>query len=254
MRRFAIYCLAMALGTGALYHRTEAAVPRSAASQDSTDEQPHGGSVRRSSKLAFLMSLVLPGLGELYYGAEKTGAAFMAVEAGAGITFARWNSKGDSIERQFRDFADLHWHEEDYRQLDLNTPQGFYHRGETLPPKQEDAQQYYELIGKYNQFVFGWDDATDGQGRVGMGIPFTVHPSQIRSTNRDSYEDERTRSNRYLKRSSRILGLVVANHLVSAVNASIHARGLQDRIWMDAGVRDEAGPGPGMGMRLNVAF
>lgn len=207
------------------------------------------GEVGRSSKLAFLMSLVVPGLGEFFYGAEKRGAAFLAVEAGTWVTYASWSGKGRSIERDFRAFADLHWSEGRYQAWDANTPQSFYIRTERLPTKKEDIQQYYELIGKYDQFVFGWDDGKDAQGRL-AGTDYTIHPSKVTSANRLGYEVERNRSNRYFKRASRILGLVVVNHLASAVDASIHARGQNARLWVDAGLVGREVPA----MMLNVRF
>ena len=206
----------------------------------------------RSSKLAFLMSLIVPGLGELYYGAEKRGIAFLAVEAGSWATYASWLHKGRTIERDFRAFADGpngHWSESRYRAWDANTPQSFYIRTEHLPTKQQDTQQYYELIGKYDQFVFGWDDGKDAQGKS-VGTDYSIHPSKVTSANRLSYEIERNRSNRYLKRATGILGLVLVNHIASAVDASVHARGQKVRLWVDADVIGSTEPVPAMLLKV----
>jgi hypothetical protein len=69
-------------------------------------------------------------------------------------------------------FADQHWIEDDYRDWlrdsllitsgsDLDS---FWNKEEQgwdwlshHPPDKKD-QQYYEMIGKYDQFMFGWDD------------------------------------------------------------------------------------------------
>lgn len=210
--------------------------------------------IDKSSKIAFAMSLILPGLGELYYGAEKRGAAFLAVEVGTWITYAHWSNNGQSIERDFRSFADRHWDESRFRDWDNDPLSANYVRAETLPSKQEDIQQYYELIGKYNQFVFGWDDGKDPEGRVGQEIPYDVDPGQVLSANRLNYETERNRSNRYFKRSSRILGLVVFNHVVSAIDASIHARGLGARLWVDTALIGGGGADPVPAFRVNLGF
>ncbi len=239
MRRAAAVLLAITVGVGPLSSRAEA------------EEGAQPGKIGRSSKLAFLMSLVVPGLGELYYGAEKRGMAFLAAEAGLWVTYASWYNRGRSIERDFRGFADQHWSEARYQNWDRNTPESFYMRTERLPSRQTDIQQYYELIGKYDQFVFGWDDGRDAQGRP-VGTDYSIHPRNVTSPNRLAYEVERNRSNRYFKRSSRILGLVVVNHLVSAIDASVHARGREARFWVDA---DLIGlPDPAPAMRLNMRF
>ncbi len=235
--------LVIVLVTGPLASRGLAETPEKASALSEV--------IGRSSKLAFLMSLVVPGLGELYYGAEKRGIAFLAVEAGSWTTYASWLHRGRTIERGFRAFADQHWSESSYRAWDTNTPQSFYIRTEHLPTKQEDTQQYYELIGKYDQFVFGWDDGKDAQGKL-VGTDYSIHPSKVISANRLYYEGERNRSNRYLKRATGILGLVVVNHLASAVDASIHARGQHARLWVDADVIGSTEPVPAM--LLNVRF
>jgi len=227
--------------------------PSRARAEAGEEKEALSGEAGRSSKIAFLMSLILPGLGEFYYGAEKRGAAFLAVEAGTWIAYASWYNRGRSIERDFRRFADLHWSEAAYRRWDQNTPESFYMRTERLPSKQEDIQQYYELIGKYNQFVFGWDDGRDAQGRP-VGTNYSIHPGNVTSANRLGYEGERNRSNRYFKRSSRILGVVVVNHLVSAIDASVHARSRNARLWVDADVIGGLVPAPIPAMRINVKF
>jgi len=33
-----------------------------------------------------------------------------------------------------------------------------------FPCPESEAQQYYELVGKYDQFVSGWSDLTDANG------------------------------------------------------------------------------------------
>ena len=197
----------------------------------------------KSSKLAFLLSLAVPGLGEFYAGAKKRGAAFMAVEAFTWISYARWRSKGNDLKAEFRRFADQNWDETRYRQWqEYNRAHGSpYHETETLPCKEEDldiagcervdTQQYYEMIGKYDQFVFGWSDVRDAS--------FEVPNSQVQSGVREGYEDQRNESNKLLKRGSVVLGLAVLSRITSAIHASACTRSLNA----------EASPG-----RLSVGF
>ena len=190
------------------------------------------GAEHKSPRVAFLMSLAVPGLGEIYTGATKRAIAFMAVEALTWINYARWRSKGNDLKADFRRFADQYWDEVRYREWqEYNRSQGSpFKENETLPCKESDpgaggcvkvdTQQYYEMIGKYDQFVFGWDDTRDED--------FSTFNPNVRSPNREDYEDQRTESNKFLKRASIIIGLAVLNRVVSAFDASVHARSLSE--------------------------
>ncbi len=216
----------------------------------------------KSSMVAFLMSLAVPGLGEFYTGATKRAIAFMAVEAFTWINYARWRSKGNDLKAKFRTFADQNWNEARYRAWQqYNRENGSpYNETETLPCKHTDpnaagcekvdTQQYYEMIGKYPQFAFGWSDARD--------VPFSVINNQVDSTVRQDYETRRNDSNKLLKRASVILGLAVLNRITSAIHASAHARSLHrekppKRFWID--VTPLSGDGrPAPAAALNIRF
>ena len=184
----------------------------------------------RSPRLAFLMSLVVPGLGQLYAGgATKWAAGFLAVESFTWISHARWRSKGNDLKADFRRYADQHWDELRYREWQVyNLGQGSpFHETETLPCKDTDpdaascekvdTQQYYEMIGKYPQFVFGWDD-------VSAGFSTDLAVMRDLSSRRQDYESQRNESNKHLKRASVVLGLAVVNRVVSAIHASVHSQ------------------------------
>jgi len=87
-----------------------------------------------------------------------------------------------------------------------------------------EKQQYYELLGKYNQFVAGWDDLVD----VGTGnkVEWTDFDSveTVQSALRLDYEDQRHDSNKYLDRASTVAGLLLVNHVISAIDAARTAR------------------------------
>jgi hypothetical protein len=192
-------------------------------------EETEGGEPK-SPRVAFLMSLVVPGLGEIYTGAIKRAVGFMAVEAFTWISYAHWRSKGNDLKADFRQFADRYWDEGRYREWQAyNRSVGSpFKENETLPCKESDAgaggcvkvdtQQYYEMIGKYDQFVFGWDDTRDDD--------FSTFNPNVRSALRVDYEDQRNESNKHLKRASIVIGLAVLNRVVSAFDASVHARSL----------------------------
>ncbi|MCZ6636170.1 MAG: DUF5683 domain-containing protein [bacterium] len=186
----------------------------------------------KSPKTAFFLSLMVPGLGELYSGARWRAAGFFATETLTWLAYFNWRSKGSDLRTEFRQYADQHWDESRYRSwqsYNQSQPEGSrYFETETLPSKSEDIQQYYELVGKYAQFVFGWDDVTVG---------FTTDNMSVQSVRRVDYETQRNESNKRLKRASTIIGVVMLNHIVSAIHASAYARSLQLSkpvpIWVD---------------------
>ncbi len=181
----------------------------------------------KSPGKAFLLSLAIPGMGEFYAGAKKRAVGFVAVEALTWISYARWRSRGGDLRTEFRAFADRLWDGSRYRAWEaLNRARGSpVHETHVLPCKEDvpdpgacervDTQQYYEVIGKYDQFVYGWDDTKD--------LTLDTNNDQVQSTLRLDYEDQRNESNKLLKRASVIVGLAVLNRIVSAIHASFQA-------------------------------
>ena len=86
-----------------------------------------------------------------------------------------------------------------------------------------DKQQFYELIGKYDQFVSGWEDIVDVSGNR---VEFTEVDSaeNFQSDTRLSYEVDRDESNKYQKRASLLWGFILVNHVFSAIDANRVAR------------------------------
>jgi hypothetical protein len=74
-------------------------------------------------------------------------------------------------------------------------------------------QQYYELIGKYEQFSRGWDDS-DPTNPLETAIP-------VRTTSKRQkfYADMRAQANDYYDVASTFAGVIVLNHIVSAIDA-----------------------------------
>jgi len=80
-----------------------------------------------------------------------------------------------------------------------------------------NQQQYYELIGKYDQFNRGWDDANQ------YDPPDPADPSSpiIRSNSKEqfAYADMRATANHYYDIASTFVSIAVINHVVSALDA-----------------------------------
>jgi len=87
------------------------------------------------------------------------------------------------------------------------TGNGFTHNLPVRP-----AQQYYELIGKYPQFVGGWDD----------GGTYTVYDIQHETVSPHfrGYRDQRGKANSLYAIASTATYVLVANHVLSALEAA----------------------------------
>ena len=90
-------------------------------------------------------------------------------------------------------------------------------------------QQYYELIGKYDQYVAGWDDLNlvrrDGTYRQCRRDGLKLIRSKTSTPSGGSATKiERDDSNRFLKRASTISGVILINHVISAIDAARVAR------------------------------
>ena len=193
----------------------------------------------KSSKRAFLLSALVPGLGEWYAGSKKRGLAFLGTEAALVGMWVAWKGKGKDLEEEFRVVADEHWDPEDYilwRESTISNNSSITHalpcssevHGYIVEARREgklqageklsaldrsevfggcapsQIQQYYELLGKYDQYVAGWDDLVR-RSTGNAAVPTEVDSVEnFHSERRLRYEDQRDESNRFLKRASTI--------------------------------------------------
>ena len=181
---------------------------------------------RKSPFLAGVLSLVLPGAGEFYSGNYLKAAIFLAVEAAVITTALIYDNKGDDQTDKFQKFADENWSVVKYAQW-LNATQSdvdiYINPDESLPPWERvnltelnaaehgshklpphGEQQYYELIGKYHQYIPGWPGGND-----------IINPPQIML----NYSGMRGKANDYYNVASvAVIGIYV-NHFLSALDA-----------------------------------
>ena len=215
-----------------------AAATSAQAAAASGDVSASGGGI--TPRRAFLYSVLVPGLGEWMAGARKRALVFFGVEALTLGLWSSWTGKGNDAEDEFRAVADENWDPLDYivwrgsrnarnSSITHALPCSSYvdtylETGKFTGCDDTEIQQYYELLGKYDQFVAGWGDLV----RVDTENP--VEPTAVDSVEnfhsalRLSYEDQRNESNRYLKRASTITGLILINHVFSAIDAARVAR------------------------------
>jgi hypothetical protein len=178
-----------------------------------------GNASYRSPGKSFLYSLVLPGAGQVYTGSKIKAGIFMAVEVAAWAFYYMNNVKGRDQETTNNQTADRSWSAERYTNWLIEehgitsddstserTGQKFTHH---LPPTK--TQQYYEMIGKYDQFKYGWIDSD-------------YRTSDSTSDIRTAYLSDRAKANDQFTKAKTGAIVALANHLLSAFDAALSAR------------------------------
>lgn len=189
---------------------------------------------KKSPILAGLMSLLIPGSGEIYTEEYLKAGIFLAIEAAVITTAVVYDNKGDNKTIEFQNYADDYtnpehnWSVVKYAEW-LNQYEGAsipINPDESLPPWErvswEDvnasetgshklppygSQQYYELIGKYHQYSSGWNDFSGGGNKDQISPNFTYY-SGMRGDANDFYSVS----------STAVIGIYV-NHFLSALDA-----------------------------------
>ncbi|OLD76256.1 MAG: hypothetical protein AUI33_05000 [Ignavibacteria bacterium 13_1_40CM_2_61_4] len=113
----------------------------------------------------------------------------------------------------------------------LSPPTGFTHQ---MPYYGE--QQYYELIGKYDQFSRGWDDA-DLRALAQGDLPIKSNSNLFYQ-----YAAMRAKANNYYDVASTWVSVVVVNHIVSALDAFWSATRFNKSLHADVKMRVQPTP------------
>ncbi len=227
--------------------------------QQSTTDTPS----RKSPWVAAGLSVLVPGSGEFYAQSYWKAAAFFAIEVAAWALAYTYDKKGDKQTDYFQDFANVHWNVNRYAQWTLDNGNainptvdlapyrdpatgiivnGTVNWGKlnhlesalgnwyshNLPPYGE--QQYYELIGKYEQFYQGWDDAN-------YSLPgyYDVAKANL-SPEFQWYAGERGKANDYYSKASTFIAVAIVNHVISAIDAAWTA-GSYNKVHAEVGMQ-----------------
>ncbi|HKI84254.1 MAG TPA: hypothetical protein VKA63_07960 [Candidatus Krumholzibacteria bacterium] len=167
------------------------------------DEGQSSGAPRRWWSLA--LSAAVPGLGEAVTG-HRRGYFFMAADAASIFGAIHYNKKGDDKEKEYIAFADAHWSEsrweEALRTVDTSPWFGTDYRDKSKDDvplyvsKEEDAREYYENLGKWDIFWYGWQDSKPSSiGDTDITWDWTNPPPDFITPLRNQYLDMRTASN-----------------------------------------------------------
>jgi hypothetical protein len=185
----------------------------------------------KSTFLGGLFSGIIPGAGQFYAKSYIKSAAFLAVEVGLWVAYGIFQKKGNDQTDFYQNYASQNWNMRKYAQwlktqgfskssdIDLSSPDevlrsqinaceeiNFSH---TLPRYGE--QQYYEVIGKYQNFLSGWSSANPDLITKNNYLNYKL--SQV-----DYYMTERQNANDFYDRGSTMITVVIINHLLSAAD------------------------------------
>jgi hypothetical protein len=220
----------------------------------------------KSPLKAALFSAILPGAGQTYAERYWQGLSFFGAEVGLWVVYAVYESRANHQTADFQTYADQHWSAVRYADwitqyasqlapnVDVNTSGLVPNRNPNLPPWEQvdwqqinlaedqimmvtgngfthnlptrPAQQYYELIGKYWQFLGGWDDA-GGRGPADV-VAANVSPEFL------AYSRQRGDANSLYAIASTATYVLVANHVLSALEAAWSAAVDNSRLKMGA--------------------
>ncbi|MFN0150609.1 MAG: hypothetical protein ACKVU1_07860 [bacterium] len=176
-------------------------------SRDGRDAKP------KSPAKAMLLSALVPGLGQMYSGHEKTGLAYLGIEAAGWTGFSILRTDGFATRRNARKIADAYY---DSTAYNAKKEESIEPPNRDLPYRDDgslDDLEYYEDISKLNELIWGWEDHVPAIDQVtGRALPGT-------SARREAYKNQRTDGNNDL-RTSRNIGLALfVNHMISAAHA-----------------------------------
>jgi hypothetical protein len=214
------------------------------AAQGIPDRPIQGGSAGindfkgKSVGKAFAYSLLIPGMGQFYTGSKVKGIIFMGVEVLGWVAWANYSSSGNSRTAEYEAFADAHWYDQPYwdslqshrgiakweddQVFAHHLPWKINENGDTVA---DHNYEYFENVGKYDQFVWGWDDLQQFETPINSSSP----ELSFRSSRRLEYVLMREDANKDYDKA-RAAGIVlIANHVVSALEAAFSAKSFNKR-------------------------
>lgn len=225
-----------------LAERATATTPtlyRAAATQPQSDIGGIGGTSgvsfsgpRGSVARPMLLSLLMPGLGEASMGYRR-GYLMMAVDVASWYGVKYYHDLGHEKRDAYYDYLDAHWSEARLAAaFGSGGEAGTYFYGDTMDDPEDyttlslwvsreaDEREYYENAGKWDQFVFGWEDFSDprtwteysGQWEL---IPDNVLKNPRVSSLRETYRGMRLDSNDQFDTRDTLIYLNMATRIFS---------------------------------------
>ncbi len=201
---------------------------------------------------AMFKSLLIPGWGQIQ---NKDPwwkpVLFAGVETIGWLSSSRYGNRAEDIRREFEAFGDIHWGLERWysrtqtifpdrwrdiiigtHKLWLKIGGNYFHTDQLTELLNRYSwsdisvirdRDFYENIGKYDQFVGGWDDAYDDPFDS-AGNWWTVQKGSVESIiltqQKNYYRDLRHQSNLLKHYSRYAVSVVMFNHIVSGLDAA----------------------------------
>jgi hypothetical protein len=183
---------------------------------------------------AVLSSAVIPGLGQTLTGHYVWGGAQILTDAAMIAGAVQKDQEGDDKTTEYKAFADEHYSEPAWeRALANGELEEFFGYGEGSTPddvplyvtKEEDEREWYENIGKWDEFAWGWREYWDDEWpwpsptelyRPGDSTPYD--PDNIFMTPlRDEYVSIRKASNDAYNAKGRFINVSILLRFFSVI-------------------------------------
>jgi hypothetical protein len=212
----------------------------------------------RSPKLAMLLSLVLPGTGQVYAKKGWKAAIFGAIEVGIVSAGVYYSVKGLRASKDAYEFADQHYsidamknYYSKFKKVYGDSVTNMIFEDDSILGITKSDEYFYDNISnRRSYYIRGWDDVipelddnlkmidsistyqsynTDTsylfiQGNDTNTIGFGFSNNQI------IFNDKVSKSSGLFKISKNIFTMLLVNHLVSALDAGITAKAYNDRL------------------------
>jgi len=156
---------------------------------------------------AAVLSGILPGAGQWYAGNKKRAIAFFTTELFLWYGHSYYNGTGGDWRRDFRAYADKYWSRAEYEDWRTTDPDTIRYLTHSLPAT--CTQQYYEMIGKYDQFLAGWPDSKNESEQSQMRL---------------HYMDMQHKSNMLYKHAEVMAQLLIIHRVISAAEAALSVK------------------------------
>ena len=199
-----------------------------------------------------IASLFIPGFGQYLNKSPlwKT-ALFAGVEIAGIVGYITWTNKADDITKEYENWADEHWDMNSWvngsaillSEIQSNgfpdvsdvRIDGSHHITIIVSGKYESSHillenpninytelrdwDFYEGVGKYDQFVAGWDDATSNWEIINKNIKDGENELLVMTPNKEHYLELRNDSNVFYKNAKFAASAILFNHIFSALDA-----------------------------------
>jgi hypothetical protein len=190
----------------------------------------------KSARTAMLMSAIFPGAGQFYVDKKSiTAYIFPVIEIGLWYSYFSLYKKGDKATRDFENYADAHYSRQEQGRIQQALINWVYTK-EDFRLDDTNTQHYYEDLGKYDKYIFGWDDWRQNYEKDGI-INWLVtddgnntwygnynhltgqNDMPSYSANRMTYVRMRLDANNNYKNADTMGYFIVLNHALSVADA-----------------------------------